>query len=321
MSLHTPVMLTEVIRALSPKDGAIYVDGTFGAGGYTNAILSAADCHVYGIDRDPDATKRGQVLQKETKRRFTIVEGNFKDLDLLLAAENIHQVDGIVFDLGVSSPQLDEAHRGFSFQKDGPLDMRMAQSGPTAADFVNNAAEDKIAHIIWAYGDEPKARRIAKAIVSQRKKEPFLRTLQLAQLIHTVVPTRPHQKIDPATKTFQAIRIHINEELEALAKGLEAALRLLKPEGRLVVVSFHALEDGYVKRFFRQHSGRTPNPSRYQPMEAEAVAPLLRILSTKAEKPTNEEVRHNPRARSARLRWALRTAAPFPQKLLAEVHP
>lgn len=318
-NVHTPVLLNEVLRALNPQPGHTYVDGTFGAGGYTKAILKHAPCTVYGIDRDPAATKRGKALE-EVEKRFTIVEGNFGDLDRLLADEDVTAVDGIVFDLGVSSPQLDEAERGFSFQKDGPLDMRMSQQGPTAADLVNHAPEKKLADIIWQYGDEPKSRQIAKAIVARRKKKPFTHTLDLANVVHGVVPKRPTQKIDPATKTFQALRIEVNQELKALEKGLYAALNTLKPQGRLVVVSFHALEDGYVKKFFRHHSGRTPNPSRHMPVaKNKTTRPALTIEQTKAVKPTDIEVRDNPRARSARLRWAIRTEHPTPHHPEKEV--
>ena len=312
MNIHTPVMLNEVLRALDPQAGHVYVDGTFGAGGYSKAILKHASCTVYGIDRDPAATKRGKALQ-ETEKRFTIVEGNFGDLDRLLADEDVAAVDGIVFDLGVSSPQLDEAERGFSFQKDGPLDMRMAQDGPTAADLVNHAPEKKLADIIWRYGDEPKSRQIAKAIVGRRTQKPFTRTLDLAQLVHSIVPKKPGQKIDPATKTFQALRIEINQELKALEDGLWAALKTLKPKGRLVIVSFHALEDGLVKKFIREYSGRTPNPSRHMlTIQSDTAHHPLRLIDTKAIKPTADEVHQNPRARSARLRWAIRTEHPTP---------
>ena len=307
---HTPVMLQEVLTALAPQDGCVYVDGTFGAGGYTRAILNAAACKVYGIDRDPDAVKRGKELEA-TEKRFTILEGNFANLDLLLKETEIDTVDGIVFDLGVSSAQLDEAERGFSFQKEGPLDMRMEKKGPTAADLVNTLPEKTLADIIWRYGDEPKSRTIAKAIVTRRKDQPFTTTLELAATIHTVCKRRPHQKIDPATKTFQALRIHLNQELQSLEQGLEAAERALSPKGRLVVVSFHALEDGRVKKFLRHHSGETPNPSRHHPVAQTAPSfPPFSTKERKAKKPSDEEVHQNVRARSARLRWAIRTDHP-----------
>ena len=313
-AIHAPVMLQEVLAALAPQNGKIYVDSTFGAGGYSRAILKMANCKVYGIDRDPDAIARGNHLASQEKH-FTILEGNFAELDHLLKTAHVGSVDGIVFDLGVSSPQLDEASRGFSFQKDGPLDMRMDQKGPTAADVVNTLSEKELAHIIWYYGDEPKSRTIAKAIVERRKTQPFTRTLELAELIHTIVKKKPHQKIDPATKTFQALRIHINQELQSLEKGLEAAERALAPEGRLVVVSFHALEDERVKKFLRQQSGDVPNPSRHCPMpQTTGTAPAFMTLERKAQKPSDEEITQNPRARSARLRWAIRTSQIAPHK-------
>lgn len=307
-ALHQPVMLHEILKALDPQKGKIYVDSTFGAGGYTRAILDSADCKVYGIDRDPDAIQRGQQLAAHNKN-FTILEGNFSDLEQLLKDANISAIDGIVFDLGVSSPQLDESERGFSFQKDGPLDMRMEKKGETAADVVNTLGEKELARIIWEYGDEPKSRSIAKAIVERRKEVPFTRTLDLAALVHKIVKKKPHQKIDPATKTFQALRIYVNAELKSLEQGLEAAEKMLAPGGRLVVVSFHALEDERVKKFLRHQSGNTPNPSRHQPMIAEQnPLPSFQILERKAQQPSDEEVTLNPRARSARLRWAIRTS-------------
>jgi 16S rRNA (cytosine1402-N4)-methyltransferase len=301
-------MLQEVIAALAPQDGKVYVDSTFGAGGYSRAILEAAACTVYGIDRDPDAVKRGKQLEN-IEKRFTILEGNFSNLDHLLKDANVGPVDGIVFDLGVSSPQLDEADRGFSFQKDGPLDMRMEKKGPTAADVINTLSEKELADIFWRYGDEPKSRAIAKAIVEQRKTRPFTRTLELADLIHTICKKKPHQKIDPATKTFQALRIHLNQELQSLEKGLQAAEKALAPQGRLVVVSFHALEDERVKKFLRQQSGDNPNPSRHCPVPLKTTtSPSFLTRERKSQKPSTQEIAQNPRARSARLRWAIRTA-------------
>lgn len=314
--IHAPVMLQEVLRALAPQPGKVYVDSTFGAGGYTRAILSAADCHVYGIDRDPDAIARGKKLES-IEKRFTILEGNFANLDHLLKTANVKAVDGIVFDLGVSSPQLDEAERGFSFQKDGPLDMRMEKKGPTAADLVNTLSEKDLAAIIWHYGDEPKSRAIAKAIVDRRKTQPFSRTLELRDLIHILCKKKPHQKIDPATKTFQALRIHLNQELQSLEKGLKAAEKALAPEGRLVVVSFHALEDERVKKFLRQQSGDIPNPSRHCPVphQKTTTSPSFLTQERKSQKPSDAEIAQNPRSRSARLRWAIRTSHPFSEEV------
>src|SRR3989344_1575096 len=310
-TLHTPVMLSEVLDVLSPQEGKIYVDATFGVGGYSRAILRAANCTVYGVDRDPDAVKRGKLLQA-TDKRFTILEGNFANLDILLSDAHVGLVDGIVFDLGVSSPQLDDPDRGFSFQKDGPLDMRMEKKGPTAADEINTLPEKELATILWQYGDEPKSRQIVKAIVERRKTHPFTRTLELTHLIHTICKKKPHQKIDPATKTFQALRIHLNRELQSLEKGLRSAEKTLAFQGRLVVVSFHALEDERVKKFLRQKSGDIPNPSRHSPVPLKTMTSLSFLTQErKARKPSAAEIAQNPRARSARLRWASRTAQPL----------
>ncbi len=306
---HTPVMLREVLESLSPQMGKTYVDGTFGAGGYSRAILNQANCAVYGIDRDPDAVKIGKKLAQENPR-FHILQGNFSDMDKLLESQSITHVDGIVLDLGVSSMQLDQAERGFSFQKEGPLDMRMEQQGETAAHLLNTLSEKEIAHIIWYYGDEPKSRSIARAIVNHRQKALFKNTLDLTQIIHSICKRHPGQKIDPATKTFQAIRIYINKEIESLEQGLIAAERLLKEGGHLVVVSFHSLEDRPVKAFLQLRSGKNPGTSRHQlSVKQEEKSPTFQLIEKKALAPTDEEIRSNPRARSAKLRWAIRTAA------------
>ncbi|MBP2315281.1 16S rRNA (cytosine(1402)-N(4))-methyltransferase RsmH [Azospirillum soli] len=312
--IHVPVLLNEVVAALAPRDGGVYVDGTFGAGGYTRAILEAANCRVWGIDRDPQAIERGRQLAAAYPGRLEIVEGRFGDMGSLLAARGVESVDGVALDIGVSSPQIDEPERGFSFRFDGPLDMRMGRDGPTAADVVNTAEQDELADIIFHYGEERMARRVARAIVAARKDAPIERTRQLAEIVRSVVPKGKGDAIDPATRTFQALRIHVNDELGELRRGLAAAESLLKPGGRLAVVSFHSLEDREVKTFLKERSSPPPSPSRHAPTApADARAPSFRLLSRKPIGPTEAEASSNPRARSARLRAAERTAAPtFP---------
>lgn len=306
---HQPVMLREVIGALEPKDGGVYVDGTFGRGGYSRALLNAANMRVIGIDRDPDAVKAGEQLAAEFKPRFTILHGPFGAMDILLVSAHEKKVDGIALDLGVSSPQFDEAARGFSFAKDGPLDMRMSLSGPTAADMVNTMDEKELADIIYLYGEERHSRRIAKRIVEARQTGAIMRTAELADIIRRSMP-RSKDGIDPATRTFQALRIHVNDELGELQRGLAAAESLLKPAGRLAVVSFHSLEDRIVKEFLRRRSATTVSLSRHMPAaNDDAPSPTFKLLSRKAIAPTEEEIRANPRARSAKLRIAERTAA------------
>jgi 16S rRNA (cytosine1402-N4)-methyltransferase len=241
MSAHAPVMLKEVLEALMPRDGGRYVDGTFGGGGYSRAILEAADCSVLGIDRDPDAIARGEALARQFSGRLTLVRGEFSHMD-----EFAEGTDGVVLDLGVSSFQFDEPGRGFSFREDGPLDMRMGKSGPTAADFVNTADEATLTRVISQYGEERRARSVARAIVAAR---PIGRTSELAQIVsRTLGPAAARFAIHPATRTFQALRIHVNDELGELARGLDAATKILRPHGRLVVVSFNSLVDRIVKR-------------------------------------------------------------------------
>ncbi len=312
---HLPVMADEVTRALAPADGEVYVDGTFGRGGYASAWLEAADCIVYGIDRDPEAVAFGAELAARYPGRLTVLQGRFADMEILLAGQGVAAVDGVALDLGVSSPQLETAARGFSFALDGPLDMRMEAHGPTAADVVNRESEAALADILYQYGEERRSRAIAKAIVAARADAPFERTSQLAELIASVVgrgAKRDRGKsIHPATRSFQALRIYVNEELEQLARGLAAAERLLAPAGRLVVVAFHSLEDRAVKNFLRRHAGETPRGSRHQPeAAAPAPAPSFRLLFRGVRKPGAAETDRNPRARSARLRAALRTEAP-----------
>ena len=307
---HTPVMLQQVLAALAPRDGAIYLDGTFGAGGYSLALLDAADCRVWGIDRDPDAVDRGEALAARYGGRLTIVAGRLGDADVLLGDRGVKAVDGVAFDLGMSSMQLDEAARGFSFRVDGPLDMRMEKTGPSAADIVNTLDRDALADIIRRHGEDRRARRIAGAIVAARADAPITRTLQLAGIVRRAYPpSARHDAIDPATRTFQALRIHVNDELGELARGLSAAETLLNPGGRLAVVSFHSLEDRAVKSFLRLRAGRRPRVSRHMPEAAAAHAPSFTLLSRGAVRPEPAEIAANPRARSARLRFAERTAA------------
>lgn len=316
---HIPVLMDEVLTALAPKKGETYVDGTFGAGGYTRAILSAADCNVIAIDRDPAAIKRSVSLSQEFGDRFRIVEGCFGDMVALLASIDVSTVDGIVLDIGVSSFQLDEAERGFSFNDDGPLDMRMSAKGTSAADVVNTFEEEDLANLIYQYGEERKSRRVATAIVRRRAQEPFTRTRDLALVIESVLGRPPIKKgrkaIHPATRTFQALRIYVNDELGELERVLEAAEMLLAPEGRLVVVSFHSLEDRIVKSFMAERSGRVPSASRHMPMSVGArPSPSFALLTKGVQKPGADEEKINPRARSARLRAAIRTTAAPMQK-------
>ncbi len=301
MSGHLPVMLNEVLEMLSPRDGAHYVDGTFGGGGYTTAILEAADCKVLGIDRDPDAIARGQALVERFAGRLTLVQGEFSNMDQYTQAS-----DGVVLDLGVSSFQFDQPARGFSFREDGPLDMRMSLSGETAGDFVNSADHSTLASVIARHGEEKNARRIATAIIAAR---PITGTAQLAAIVSQAQgPAALRFAIHPATRTFQALRIHVNDELGELERGLEAALTILKPQGRLVVVSFHSLEDRIVKQFLGRRSTAAARPSRHMPVAA-ASNPAFQLLTTRPRTPSAEELASNPRARSAKLRAGLKLAA------------
>lgn len=302
---HNPVMLAEMLGALDPQNGAQYLDATFGAGGYTRAILNAADCSVIAIDRDPDAIKRANPLTREFGDRFTILCGCFGDMEQLLQQLGVTRLDGIVMDFGLSSPQIDNPARGFSFRADGPLDMRMSLAGPSAADVVNDWPEAELARIIKEYGEERHARRVARAIVSARKETPIETTSALAGIVRSAVP-RSRDGIDPATRTFQALRIEVNDELGEIDRALEAAERLLAPEGRLVVVAFHSLEDRRVKAFLTKRSGRGGGGSRHMP-QLEPAPATFSLLKGGAQKPTDDEIRLNPRARSARLRAAMRT--------------
>jgi len=301
---HVPVLIDEVIAALAVHDGGAAVDGTFGAGGYTRAMLSAGAGRVIAFDRDPDAIEEGRALVPDS--RLTLVNERFSQMDRVLAERGIDHVDAIALDIGVSSMQLDRADRGFSFSADGPLDMRMSRSGLTAAEFLNSADEAEIARILRDYGEEPRARSIARAIVAAR---PVERTAELAAIVRRAAGFRPGQKADPATRTFQAIRIHLNAELDELEQGLEAAERALKPGGRLAVVTFHSLEDRIVKRFFRERSGGMPAGSRHRPVQNDPREPTFERVA-KPVSPTERELAANPRSRSARLRSAIRTNHP-----------
>jgi 16S rRNA (cytosine1402-N4)-methyltransferase len=307
---HRPVLLAEVIEALAPRDGAIYVDGTFGAGGYSRALLEAAHCTVFAIDRDPDAVKGAAPLVDRYPGRLHIVQGRFGDMVQLLGARGIDAVQGVALDLGVSSMQIDRAERGFSFRFEGPLDMRMECAGRSAADLVNELAERPLADLIFTFGEEKKARRIAKAIVAARALAPISTTQHLAEIVRRAIGPA-HDRIDPATRTFQALRIAVNDELVEIDRGLGAAERLLAPGGRLAVVSFHSLEDRRVKQFLRERSGRNPKASRHLPVSDTEAKPTLRLIAPGGIEPGADEVKSNPRARSARLRVAERTDAPL----------
>lgn len=299
--MHKPVMLEEVLETLSPKPQQTYIDATFGAGGYTQAILKKADCFVVALDRDPEAAERAQLFKSQYPDRFTFFPTRFSNMKEVVPPQDY---DGIVFDLGVSSPQLDRADRGFSFKQDGPLDMRMEKKGLTASDVVNTLEEDEIARILWVYGEERRSRAIARAITLKRRNTPFTTTFQLAELVREIVGfERPG--FDPATRTFQALRLYVNDELQELEKGLTASETLLKTGGRLVVVSFHSLEDRKVKTFLKERSGSMALPSRHLPEVPKGESTFV-LKDKKSLKPQEKEMKGNPRARSARLRWAIR---------------
>ena len=304
---HVPVMLPEVLTALSPRDGGVYVDGTFGAGGYTRAILEAADCRVIAIDRDPSAIRSGQALVTEFAPRLSLREGRFADMEELVGDARI---DGVVLDIGVSSMQIDEAARGFSFLRDGPLDMRMAQAGSSAADVVNSLPQEALSNIIYVFGEEPKARAIARAIVEARKEAPITTTHGLVKAIERATGRPRPDKIHPATRTFQALRIHVNGELDELVDALHAAERMLPEGGRLVVVTFHSLEDRIVKRFFASRGGKLPSNSRHLPDAVKGPEPSFSLPFKGHLGASDAEAKANPRARSAKLRAGIRTAAP-----------
>ena len=305
---HVPVLIDEVVAGLAITQGDTIVDGTFGAGGYARALLGAGAGRVIGFDRDPDAIANGPALVPDALggNRLTLIEERFSLMEQALRARDLLPVDGVTLDIGVSSMQLDQAERGFAFSNDGPLDMRMSQSGQTAAEFVNEAEEAEIARVIREYGEEPRARKVAQAIVAAR---PLTRTAELAAVVRKALGHHAGMKSDPATRTFQAIRIHLNAELDELEAGLRAAERSLCAGGRLAVVTFHSLEDRIVKRFLRERSGATPAGSRHRPMAASGPSPSFTSVA-KPLSPSDGELARNPRARSARLRTAVRTDAP-----------
>ena len=302
---HVPVLLKEVLAALEPAAGQVIVDGTFGAGGYSRAILETG-ADVIAIDRDPNAIRDGQAMVQAFDGRLTLVPGRFSGLDAHAAGAGQELVDGVVLDLGISSMQVDEAERGFSFRQDGPLDMRMEQDGPSAADVVNEMEGRELTRIIGLLGEENRASAVSRAIVDARKTKPFTRTLELANLIERVLGRKPGKATHPATKTFQALRIFVNSELGEVVEALSAAERCLKPGGRLVVVTFHSLEDRIVKRFFAERCRIHAGGSRHMP-EADVPPPTFRFQVKGAVEPSEAEVSANPRSRSARMRAAIRT--------------
>lgn len=308
---HMPVMLNEVVAGLNPSAHETYIDGTFGAGGYSTAILDKAACTVIAIDRDRTAFEKAEGLKQKYDGRLIPLHGCFGDAEGLLQQTEYSAVDGFILDLGVSSMQLDQAERGFSFRFDAPLDMRMDQKAdvPTAADIVNGWPEKELADGIYKYGEERHSRRVARAIVARRAEEPITTTGRLADIIRAVIPKKRHDEIDPATRTFQALRIIVNDELQELEKALDCAERILKKDGRLVIVSFHSLEDKIVKHFMRERAGLSSGRSRYLP-EKEQKAATFFLPSKKAVLPSEEEIAKNPRSRSARMRVAIRTQAP-----------
>lgn len=319
---HIPVLLSHVVESLAPADDHLIIDGTFGAGGYTRAILDAANCRVIAFDRDSTAVSAAAPMLAEFGDRLRLIHQPFSDMesaarDAEKSDADARFIDGVVLDIGVSSMQLDQTERGFSFQTDGPLDMRMSQSGESAADFVNSADEESIANVIYTYGEEHKSRAIARAIVKARIDKPFTRTLELADVVLKVFHGRKIDGRHPATRTFQALRIYVNDELGELAAALHAAERILKPGGRLVVVTFHSLEDRIVKRFFSARSGKESRGSRHLPEQSiKSERPSFQIFNARPLTPSKGECEVNPRARSARLRAAIRTdAAPWPLDL------
>ncbi len=314
---HVPVLLAEVCDALDVKRGGVFIDGTFGAGGYTRAILDAHPQNkVIAIDRDPDAITGGAPLATRFKKRLMLVPGRFGDLDEVARGQGFEGVDGVVLDIGVSSMQLDQAERGFSFRNDGPLDMRMEREGPSAADIVNESSEAELADIFYHYGEERRARAVARAIIEARRREPFQTTRQLADLVASLIRQEPGG-IHPATRVFQGLRIAVNDELGELVRALHAAECILRPSGRLVVVTFHSLEDRIVKQFFAARTGRTPSGSRHMPTIA-AAEPTFQAVTKGPVGPGEQEMARNPRARSAKLRAGARTGEP-PQEPLSAI--
>ncbi|HEV7265362.1 MAG TPA: 16S rRNA (cytosine(1402)-N(4))-methyltransferase RsmH [Falsiroseomonas sp.] len=320
MSAHIPVLLQEVMATLQPRSGATYLDATFGGGGYAASILAAADCTLWAIDRDPDAIARGATLAARHPGRLHLVHARFGDMLETLAARGVTQLDGVVMDLGVSSFQLDEAERGFSFRAEGPLDMRMGREGPSAAELVNTLPEAELARIIAEFGEERHARRVARAILRARTEAPIETTDRLAEIVRRAVPRDP-SGLDGATRSFQALRIAVNDELGEVERGLAAAMQLLAPGGRLAVVAFHSLEDRIVKRAMAEASGRAGSPSRHDPSSLLArAAPRFALLTPRALRPGAAETDANPRARSARLRSLERLARPSSAPSSSQVH-
>jgi 16S rRNA (cytosine1402-N4)-methyltransferase len=313
---HVPVLLDAVLAALMPRHDATYVDGTFGGGGYSAGLLAAARCRVLGIDRDPEAIRRGAALAAHHPGGLSLIEGRFGDMEPLVRAVTQDPIAGVALDLGVSSQQLDSAERGFSFRLDGPLDMRMGQDGTSAADLVSGLEEGALAELIRNFGEERYARRVARAIVAARRRTPIDRTGELADIVRGAIPHR-EPGLDPATRTFQALRIAVNDELGELDRGLAAAERLLMPGGRLAVVAFHSLEDARVKAFLRRRSGTMAGSSRHLPPAVGTLPPTFTLLTRRPIRPGADEIARNPRARSARLRAAERTAAP-PWPMIAD---
>ena len=310
---HIPVMAREAVAAMNPRDGNTFADFTYGDGGYTRALLDSASCRVWALDRDAAAIARADTLAKSYDGRMRTTGTTFGDAATALRAEGVQSVDGVVMDLGVSSFQLDDPERGFSFSKDGPLDMRMGNEGLTAADLVNTLSEDDLADTLFKLGEERHARRIARAVVEMRGRRRIERTGDLAEIVARVAPAdrRPGGvTIHPATRTFMALRMLVNDELGELGRGLAAAEDLLAPEGRLAVISFHSLEDRTVKQFLVERTGSGANPSRHLPPAPTKRAPTFRLLHRGVEKPGDDEIAANPRSRSARLRAAVRTDAP-----------
>lgn len=299
---HIPVLIEPILERIAPVHGT-WIDGTFGNGGYSRALAAAGASHVIGIDQDPNVVRDAAWVEYDPK--ITLLQGRFGDMKALAQTVGIDSVDGVVLDIGVSSMQLDQAERGFSFAKDGPLDMRMSQSGPSAAELVNTTAEAELADILFLYGEERASRRIAKRIIEAR---PFTRTLELAEVIEGALPRPKPGQVHPATRSFQALRIAVNAELDQLALGLSAAEKLLRENGLLVVVSFHSLEDRIVKRFFQARSKTLGGGSRYAPEEMIAEN-SFDLVTRKAVEASEDEVVKNPRARSAKLRIGRRTAA------------
>lgn len=298
---HVPVMLKEVLQYLAPADNKIYVDGTFGRGGYSRAVLNAADCRVFAIDRDPTAKFFAEKMKNEFGDRFDFSEGCFGAMQEILEQRGILRVDGIMLDIGVSSPQIDDAERGFSFQKDGPLDMRMGNGGITAEEIVNSCTEEELADILYRFGDEPKSRKIAKSIVQERQIKRITTTLELRDIIHRALKCG-YKKTDPATRSFQAIRIAVNDELGELERALAAAASMLSASGRMVIVSFHSLEDGIVKEWIKNNTARHQHVNKYRPENITSDNSPFRLLHKSAISVSEQEADENPRARSARLR-------------------